>query len=76
MAKPDFKADDAVEFWDLTNREDWWIAGESQAGITSRAYRPGPYSEREALLWAFDGVVRAEADEQKLETAPRARDHD
>jgi hypothetical protein len=40
--------DDAIEFWDVTNREDWWIAEQSQAGITSRVYQPGPYSEREA----------------------------
>ena len=26
LARPDFHVDDAVEFWDLTNREDWWIA--------------------------------------------------
>ena len=25
LAKPDFVADDAIEFWDLTNREDWHI---------------------------------------------------
>jgi phenylpropionate dioxygenase-like ring-hydroxylating dioxygenase large terminal subunit len=62
LAKPGFHADDAVEFWDVTNREDWWVAEQSQAGITSRAYQPGPYSEREALLWAFDAVVRAEAE--------------
>jgi len=60
LAKPDFQADDAVEFWDLTNREDWWIVEQSQAGISSRAYQPGPYSEREELLWSFDQVVRSE----------------
>jgi Rieske 2Fe-2S family protein len=60
LAKPDFQADDAVEFWDLTNREDWWIAEQSQAGISSRAYRPGPYSEREELLWSFDSIVQRE----------------
>lgn len=58
MAKPGFQADDAIEFWDLTNREDWWIAEQSQAGITSRVYQPGPYSERESLLWSFDEIVR------------------
>jgi Rieske 2Fe-2S family protein len=56
-AKPDFTGDDAVEFWDLTNREDWHIAELSQAGISSRAYTPGPYSPRESLLQAFDDVV-------------------
>ncbi len=49
--------DDAIEFWDTTNREDWSIAELSQAGIRSRAYTPGPYSKREALLHAFDQVV-------------------
>ncbi len=57
MAKPDFQAEDAIEFWDVTNREDWNIVELSQAGIQSRVYTPGPYSEREALLHAFDEVV-------------------
>jgi len=61
MAKPGFHIDDAVEFWDLTNREDWWIAEQSQAGINSRVYQPGPYSEREALLWSFDEIVKRSA---------------
>jgi Rieske 2Fe-2S family protein len=63
LAHPCPQIDDAVEFWDLTNREDWWIAEQSQAGITSRAYTPGPYSEREELLWSFDEVVRREAEQ-------------
>jgi Rieske 2Fe-2S family protein len=62
LARADFHADDAVEFWDLTNREDWWIAEQSQAGINSRVYEPGPYSEREALLWSFDEIVRRSAE--------------
>jgi len=62
MAKPGFHADDAIEFWDLTNREDWWIAEQSQAGINSRVYQPGPYSTREELLWSFDEIVRREAE--------------
>ena len=62
MARPGFHIDDAIEFWDLTNREDWWISEQSQAGINSRAYQPGPYSEREALLWSFDDIVRREAE--------------
>jgi Rieske 2Fe-2S family protein len=51
--------DDAVEFWDLTNREDWGISELSQLGISSRAYTPGPYSKREELLHAFDKVVES-----------------
>ena len=30
MAKPDFQADDAIDFWDQTNREDWGISELSQ----------------------------------------------
>jgi Rieske 2Fe-2S family protein len=58
LGRPDVQIDDAVEFWDLTNKEDWWIAEQSQAGINSRVYSPGPYSEREELLWGFDEIVR------------------
>src|SRR5262249_46298357 len=61
MAKPTFHADDAIEFWDRTNREDWSISERSQLGIRSRMYEPGPYSPREALLWAFDEIVRRES---------------
>ena len=57
MTKPGFDPSDAIEFWDLTNREDWGISELSQLGISSRAYKPGPYSEREVLLHAFDRVV-------------------
>jgi Rieske 2Fe-2S family protein len=58
LAKADFVSDDAIEFWDITNREDWRIVELSQAGIQSRAYTPGPYSAREELLYAFDQIVR------------------
>ena len=61
LARPNPQIDDAVEFWDITNREDWWIAEQSQLGINSRVYAPGPYSEREELLWSFDEIVRREA---------------
>jgi len=64
IAKPAFHADDAIEFWDLTNKEDWWIAEQSQAGINSRVYQPGPYSTREELLWSFDEIVRREAESE------------
>ena len=48
---------DAVDFWDLTNRQDWHVCELSQAGISSRAYTPGPYSNREDLLHAFDRMI-------------------
>lgn len=54
VSQPGFHADDAIEFWDVTNREDWRMCELSQLGVSSRAYRPGPYSGRESLLAAFD----------------------
>ncbi|MBO9312408.1 MAG: aromatic ring-hydroxylating dioxygenase subunit alpha [Chloroflexus sp.] len=54
MASPDFDPSDAVEFWDRTNRQDWHVCELSQQGVSSRAYRPGPYAQSEGLLWQFD----------------------
>jgi Rieske 2Fe-2S family protein len=54
IAKADFVYQDAVEFWDRTNREDWAISEQAQRGIASRGYRPGTYSARETQLWDFD----------------------
>jgi len=52
-----FDPSDAIDFWDETNRQDWHVSELSQAGISSRAYRPGLYSPREGLLWEFDQVM-------------------
>ena len=49
-----FDPDDAVRFWDITNRQDWHICELSHAGIASRAYEPGPYSPREGISAAWD----------------------
>jgi phenylpropionate dioxygenase-like ring-hydroxylating dioxygenase large terminal subunit len=57
IARPGFVYEDAVEFWDVTNREDWAISERSQQGISSRGYAPGPYSNREGQLWEFDRFI-------------------
>ena len=54
FGKDSFNPEDAIEFWDITNREDWAITERTQAGILSKAYTPGPYSPRESLLAAWD----------------------
>ncbi len=54
IARPDFDPSDAVDFWDLTNRQDWHVNELTQLGLSSRAYSPGPYSNAEGLLSAFD----------------------
>ncbi len=57
MAQPDFTSDEAVRIWDETNRQDWHVSELSQLGIQSRVYAPGPYSDREDLLYAFDKMI-------------------
>ncbi len=52
--REDFKPDDAIEFWDMTNKQDWHVCELSQQGIASRAYKPGPYSPRESIPAAWD----------------------
>ena len=52
--RPDFNPDDAIEFWDMTNKQDWHVCELSQQGISSRAYEPGPYSARESIPAAWD----------------------
>lgn len=59
MARPGFDPSDAVEFWDLTNRQDWHVSELTQRGLRSRAYAPGPYSGNEELLHAFDRWIVA-----------------
>jgi Rieske 2Fe-2S family protein len=50
----DFNPDDAIQFWDMVNRQDWHVCELSQQGIASRAYQPGPYSSRESIPAAWD----------------------
>ena len=50
----DFDPADVVEFWDLTNRQDWALCERAQVGAASRGYRPGPYQSSEDCVHAFD----------------------
>jgi phenylpropionate dioxygenase-like ring-hydroxylating dioxygenase large terminal subunit len=52
--RSDFKPEDAIEFWDMTNKQDWHVCELSQQGIASRAYEPGPYSSRESIPAVWD----------------------
>ena len=52
--RSDFDPNDAVEFWDMVNKQDWHVCELSQRGICSRAYEPGPYSARESIPAAWD----------------------
>jgi Rieske 2Fe-2S family protein len=49
MSKRGFDPSDAVEFWDLVNRQDWRICESVQRGMGSRAYSYGYYAPMEDL---------------------------
>jgi Rieske 2Fe-2S family protein len=44
----------AVEFWDITNREDYHVVELQQQGTRSRSWEAGRYSNQEASVHAFD----------------------
>ena len=49
MSKPDFDPSDAVDFWDLVNKQDWGICASVQRGMGSRAFDSGYYGPMEDL---------------------------
>ncbi len=48
MARPDFDPSDAVDFWDLVNRQDWTICESVQRGMASRMFETGYYAPMES----------------------------
>ena len=51
--KPDFDPSYAVDFWDLTNRQDWAACESVQRGLTSPHARPGPLAPDEDGVYQF-----------------------
>ena len=49
IAKSGFDPSDAVDFWDITNRQDWAICESVQRGIASRPHDHGYYAPMEDL---------------------------
>ena len=52
MAEESFDASDAVDFWDLVNKQDWAICESVQRGTGSRAHDHGYYAPMED--WNLD----------------------
>ncbi len=47
IAKPDFDPSDAVDFWDVVNRQDWHVCELVQSGMSSRMFEFGYYAPME-----------------------------
>jgi Rieske 2Fe-2S family protein len=65
IAKPAFDPSDAVEFWDVVNRQDWRICESVQSGMSSRVFEAGYYAPMED--WSLD--IRRYIGEQVGESA-------
>ncbi|TRW82720.1 aromatic ring-hydroxylating dioxygenase subunit alpha [Mycolicibacterium sp. 018/SC-01/001] len=62
-AQRDFDPSYAVDFWDLTNRQDWAACESVQRGLSSPQARPGPLAPDEDGVYQFvTRVARAYAD--------------
>jgi glycine betaine catabolism A len=57
LDRPGFDPGYAVEFWDLTNRQDWLACESVQRGLASRHARPGPLAPSEDGVYNFVTMV-------------------
>ena len=53
VAQPDFDPGYAVEFWDITNRQDWAACESVQRGLASPHASPGPLAPSEDAVYSF-----------------------
>ena len=47
----------AIEFWDMTNLQDWDVCEQMQLGTRSRRFERGRYAPQEDILYALDKEV-------------------
>ncbi len=58
--QPPIDASYAVEFWDLTNKQDWHACESVQRGLASPHVQPGPFSPNEDAVHMFvTAIARA-----------------
>jgi glycine betaine catabolism A len=57
VVDPDFDPAYAVDFWDLTNRQDWAAVESVQRGLDSPLFVPGVFTESEDAVYHFATMV-------------------
>jgi Rieske 2Fe-2S family protein len=57
LERPGFDPGYAVEFWDITNRQDWAACESVQRGLASDHAQPGPLSAEEDAVYQFVTMV-------------------
>ena len=56
-ARPGFDPGYAIDFWDITNQQDWRACESVQRGLASEHARPGPLSADEDAVYQFVAMV-------------------
>jgi Rieske 2Fe-2S family protein len=51
FVEPDTDPAYAVEFWDITNKQDWGAIESVQRGLASRHHQPGPLAPNESAIY-------------------------
>jgi Rieske 2Fe-2S family protein len=78
MATPDFDPSDAVEFWDVVNRQDWAICESVQRGMQSRVFQSGYYAPMESAsldIRRYVGEKLGEAEKGERGKGKRGREN-
>ncbi len=57
IMKDQRRIESAVEFWDVTNKQDWQVCEQMQIGTRSKRFDRGYYSGSEDMLVALDNEV-------------------
>ena len=75
METQGFDPSDAVDLWDLINRQDWSVCQRTQLGTRSRAWRGGRFSGQESQVHDFERFIAARMREPlvKKPRSPRRR---
>ena len=74
IERPGFDPAEPVEFWDLTNRQDWHVCELQQRGTRSRSWVAGRYSNNEPSVQAFDLMVAARYSGEAIVGRPTVRE--
>ncbi|MFT3853046.1 MAG: aromatic ring-hydroxylating dioxygenase subunit alpha [Ilumatobacteraceae bacterium] len=59
VAEPGFDPSFAVDFWDVTNRQDWAAVESVQRGIESCRFEPGVFAANEDAVYHFATMMAA-----------------
>jgi glycine betaine catabolism A len=76
VSQPQFDPSDVVEFWDVTNRQDWKLCERAQEGVGSLGFRQGAYQATEDCVhifdrWYADQLAPLIANSQASEPSPK-----